>query len=1314
MALLAFKVQAEYDELIKLNDRLDEYKKKMAEVDTSTEKGRREMDLLSQKYENTEKELQRLLGKASETAYYMSGDFKNKVSAAGEEVNKLSTQLHTATSAMQDIKKNGEVYAGQTQDVQKQIETLTNKLIPAEKHYSSLKDKMDQFNGTAQKQSGIMVKLVGGQDKYNQIMGLLPSKLKTVVSGINGITKASLKFIATPIGATITAISLALAALNKWFHASTEGQRAFAEITGVVKGVLDQFGEVALQVGKGIYDFFSNIGTYAKNAWEAVKQNFVNRVVGFFNIVPSLGKMIQDVFTGKWGQLDDDFKAFRNNVEKAVTGVDNLEEKWSNVTDGVSKAVKGVGNFIKKTKEAGVEQGKINKERFNIDKEYSDWTVKKEEQNAKKNSLRSKMYNTNLSASERKKALSEYKEILAEQQKIELEFADKRIQLQEREMALTTNPVEEEKKLNELKAEKNRIVSATEMELAMLQRRENGIMNSGKSQSDNAIKQAQKLDEVLREQDREQIKHIKEIQNEIEQARIDAMEEGAEKTLAQMDLDHQKELDELDNNFLELRDKKIKQAKELYEANPDNYDINHKLKSPFTYNYNDAKFDPTQDEINAYSASRAASDVKYKQQVRDHYKSIIDTADDYNAQLLKVSEKYDKEQVALSRRKNELLGAYLNAETEEQKKALEEEIDLNDRAYKQSEINRQKALRNIEKDFSAMYAFIFQDVASFTNSQLDLAIREVQERIKDAKGDVKELEALSKRLNEMQKEQRERGVNFGLSGIAGGFSLLRSGNALINQGLSENDATKISDGFAKQAEAYKNIRSGAQDVVSLFGELGNIMSGFNEELDDTSRTIHNIGSLLSGIAQGSSNLLNMIQNIRVSFDEAGKMSLEANSGAMLSQVVNGSVQLLSMVTSSIQKNKQAEEEWNKTIIRTKDSYESLQIEQMKYERHNIFGVENPYAKAIESAQVYAKSMEALVGLQDRLNAGQVQTGTKKAVDWGAVGKGFVTGASTGAAAGAVAGGGVLSWATAGIGAAIGAVAGTISGLASTKVVPVLDSLASRYDWLFNDETYELNPEIINDYKLLDDETKQVVDHWNEIKTKAEEAQKQMEESFASLAGDIGSQLRSSLENAFKNRNLYSAVDDFHNYISKTLEDITNQLIFSAVFEDLYKSLEDDMKDSFGLGGDQDIRDDLIKFEKEYQNRLEQYDKAMEQAHETLANEGYSTDGQTNVDASRSVTESITESTGKAIDGRMTAIQIGVATSNEIQARSAERMTELATYSSQTVSLVDEVRDIQAQSLLALVAIQENTEQIVKPIIAIRQDIASIKQATNNL
>ena len=224
----------------------------------------------------------------------------------------------------------------------------------------------------------------------------------------------------------------------------------------------------------------------------------------------------------------------------------------------------------------------------------------------------------------------------------------------------------------------------------------------------------------------------------------------------------------------------------------------------------------------------------------------------------------------------------------------------------------------------------------------------------------------------------------------------------------------------------------------------------------------------------------------------------------------------------------------------------------------------------------------------------------------------------------------------------------------------------------------------------------------------------MEDSFAALSGDIGTQLRTSLEDAFKNRNLYSAVDNFHDYISKTLEDITNQLVFSAVFEDLYKDLEKEMKDSFGMSGDQDIRDDIIRFEKEYQNRLEQYEAAMEQAQEALRSEGYSTQGASNVSASRAVTESITESTGKAIDGRLTAMAISVASSNEIQARSAERITEISSYSSQFVSIADEVRDIQAQSLLALVAIQENTEQVVKPILAMRSDIASIKQATSNL
>ena len=100
----------------------------------------------------------------------------------------------------------------------------------------------------------------------------------------------------------------------------------------------------------------------------------------------------------------------------------------------------------------------------------------------------------------------------------------------------------------------------------------------------------------------------------------------------------------------------------------------------------------------------------------------------------------------------------------------------------------------------------------------------------------------------------------------------------------------------------------------------------------------------------------------------------------------------------------------------------------------------------------------------------------------------------------------------------------------------------------------------------------------------------MRENFSALAGDVGNQLADSLVQAFRNGDLNAAIDDFHAKMTSTIEDIMEQLVFSATMGAMFDELEERMMSSFGAGGDQDIVDDLIWMEREYQKRLQQYNE----------------------------------------------------------------------------------------------------------------------------
>ena len=68
----------------------------------------------------------------------------------------------------------------------------------------------------------------------------------------------------------------------------------------------------------------------------------------------------------------------------------------------------------------------------------------------------------------------------------------------------------------------------------------------------------------------EQARAEKDAQYAVEQARIDAMQDGSEKILAQMALDHKRELEMLDREKADYLQRKVDNARALFEANPAN------------------------------------------------------------------------------------------------------------------------------------------------------------------------------------------------------------------------------------------------------------------------------------------------------------------------------------------------------------------------------------------------------------------------------------------------------------------------------------------------------------------------------------------------------------------------------------------------------------------------------------------------------------------------------------------------------------------------------------------------------------------------
>ena len=159
---------------------------------------------------------------------------------------------------------------------------------------------------------------------------------------------------------------------------------------------------------------------------------------------------------------------------------------------------------------------------------------------------------------------------------------------------------------------------------------------SGSSSRSSAVRNQSRYEDTERKQKLEQKRRAEDTQHEITQAEIDAMEEGTEKTLRQLSLDHDKKVMEIERDYEDLQRKKIDEAKALWEANP-------KTK--------DKKFDEssvdsalTADEQKAKQLQLDAAKIEYTRAVEAQSEADRQALADY----LKEYGSYEEKKLALT------------------------------------------------------------------------------------------------------------------------------------------------------------------------------------------------------------------------------------------------------------------------------------------------------------------------------------------------------------------------------------------------------------------------------------------------------------------------------------------------------------------------------------------------------------------------------------------------------------------------------------------------------------------------------------------
>lgn len=340
--------------------------------------------------------------------------------------------------------------------------------------------------------------------------------------------------------------------------------------------------------------------------------------------------------------------------------------------------------------------------------------------------------------------------------------------------------------------------------------------------SDNS---AEKLKEEIDRQKVEQKRAAIDLAFSTREAEIDAMEEGSEKIVAQIELDHDKQIDAIERSYEDMRLKRIEAAKKLWDADPKNKD-----KDFFeSDSYKNANINTKEEDQNRNTRILAAN-AQYNRSIQEQRRQDIQAMYDY----LKEYGSFEEKRLAVAQEYAEKIK---DARTPAEKAALTLKMEEEQRKLSQDQ-SMQKIdwsgvfndLQGHTKEYLEGLRDQLQGVLSDGNLGVDDMAR-VQERIRDINAAISEQGGFFDKLSPLQIEYNRRlqeeadakdRLDKAMQEGADAETQANNTKAVIQGMLGDPDATVTKDmknPFKDGTEEYKRMQDLLQQLYIDEGRL---------------------------------------------------------------------------------------------------------------------------------------------------------------------------------------------------------------------------------------------------------------------------------------------------------------------------------------------------------------------------------------------------------------------------------------------------------------------------------------------------------------
>lgn len=766
------------------------------------------------------------------------------------------------------------------------------------------------------------------------------------------------------------------------------------------------------------------------------------------------------------------------------------------------------------------------------------------------------------------------------------------------------------------------------------------------------------------------------LDNQLEQSRIDSLQDGYEKEQAQRELNNKKEIQALERQKEDYIRAYIQGQKEIFDAQEE-------LKAEQTKGYVKQTFD--------------ASTVNVED-IASAWDKIIK-----NTQIGQGVDKWQKRENAM----NEYLmeyGTFSQKKAAIDKKyedAINKETDLGTKNALQKQWEEAISSLNMNKLKEEInWEMVFGDLSKITKEQLTKIKAQLQE-FKDSdsfkNATPEQIQVIEGAINSINSAMVDKGGIFGgmtesLKELANATEELKKAEEELvkanNEGTEaekEEAQRKVNKAQQRKQNAETNITRSSEKTIDNLTMVGDAISQLGSDAEMSLSSFGNAaGSVVDAFTEAGSKIGGLVGAIFSILEGIQKQGLSGFVGNIIGNVAGAVGGIFDTLTfgafglggADYSRYNEMVEEYNKL----NDIWDEL-IDKKREYIDMSYGVEADKVGQ-EAIDLVEKQIEAYRTLgKERLNSGA-------SVGSHSIGKRMAKNTSSSDWQDIA---NALDMSVNAAKEFIGT--GRMTGLFDLTVEQ-LEKLQSTAFW-----------------EKMDDDVREYLNSIIEGEAKIEEIQNQVKERLTQTTFD--SVFDSFVDTLMDmDSSAKDFAEDFSEYMQRAI--LTNMVgeKFSKELQDWYDSFAEAGKDEEGI-----TKGDMEELRKQYEEIV---DAAVAERDKLAEIFGWTGEA-TQQSASSRGFQAMSQDTGEELNGRFTALQIaGEEIKNQSIAQSQSlsilntRIDTISSTSSDIRDIASETRDIIANSYLELVQISENTGAIVKPVQQIQKDIAEVKKNTSKL